>query len=433
MMRRVTVFAGKKSSTVTTVFLGDTELTFDADSLRRTLTRSHATPGGVPVASEEVVTTKGKAPGATAWTWLVADQQHSIRLAKGPGGVKRTAYLPHGTPLGYGTNPALAPGGRGYLNKTHDPNGDIRLDHRSYQPGLNVLTTPDALLTPYDPQGLNPYAYARNNPIGLSDPSGLLAADGTSRQDYCSECAISQVGTYDESAMGSGWEDGEWDALMQSLGARQPDAIDKAVFGALDFAGGFGSSARGTVTGAWSLGSDIVSSPFSDDARDRMGARGSALADMARHPIRTARGAWSGCMAAKARCAGGATFGVAAGLATGGASRLALAGRVGVAAKAGALTEREIGTTMDDLLQGANFLKQSKATQYVKPGGFSRANADFDALAQGVTIIERGGGLRTATLSNSTKINVRPFSSGKVVTLEVDTPGNPLLKVRYEQ
>lgn len=110
-MRRVTVFAGKKSSTVTTVFLADTELTFDADSLRRRLTRSHVTPGGVPVASEEVVTSKGKAPGATVWSRLVADQQHSIRLAKGPGGVRRTAYLPHGTPLGYGTNPALAPGG----------------------------------------------------------------------------------------------------------------------------------------------------------------------------------------------------------------------------------------------------------------------------------------------------------------------------------
>jgi hypothetical protein len=103
------------------------------------------------------------------------------------------------------------------------------------------------------------------------------------------------------------------------------------------------------------------------------------------------------------------------------------------AAQAGALTEREIGTTMDDILRGANFLKQSKATQYVKSGGFSQANADLDALAQGVGVIERGGGLRTATLSNGTKINVRPYSSGKVVTLEVDTPGNPLLKIRYQQ
>ncbi len=177
VMRRVsTTTTGKKTSTVTTVFLGDTEVTFEPDTLRRTLTRSHTTPGGVPVASEEVVTDKNKTPGATGLTWLVADQQHSIRLTRGPQGVKRTAYLPYGTPLGYGTNPSLAPGGRGYLNKTHDPNGDIRLDRRAYQPGLNVLTTPDALLTSYDPQGLNPYAYARNNPIGMSDPSGLNAA-----------------------------------------------------------------------------------------------------------------------------------------------------------------------------------------------------------------------------------------------------------------
>ena len=182
VMRRVTeVKDGKPAAATTTVFLGDTEITFNpgSKSAQRTLTRSYTTPGGVPIASEEVTSSKSGSVGAPAWTWLAADQQQSIRFSRGPSGVKRTAYLPHGTPLGYGNNPAIAPGGRGYLNKTHDPNGDIRLDHRAYQPGLNVLTTPDPLMTPYDPQSLNPYAYSRNNPIGLSDPSGLNVADGS--------------------------------------------------------------------------------------------------------------------------------------------------------------------------------------------------------------------------------------------------------------
>jgi hypothetical protein len=52
--------------------------------------------------------------------------------------------------------------------------------------------------------------------------------------------------------------------------------------------------------------------------------------------------------------------------------------------------------------------------------------------ARGVIVIDRGSGLRTATLSNGTKINVRPFSSGKIATLDVATPGNPGLKIRYE-
>lgn len=101
------------------------------------------------------------------------------------------------------------------------------------------------------------------------------------------------------------------------------------------------------------------------------------------------------------------------------------------ASNSAALTERQIGSKLDDVLEGTSLFKQSKSTQYLKSGGFDQANHDFDALTRGVRVVERGDNLRTATLSNGTKVNVRPFSSGKSPTLEVDTPGNPLLKIRY--
>ena len=102
----------------------------------------------------------------------------------------------------------------------------------------------------------------------------------------------------------------------------------------------------------------------------------------------------------------------------------------GVAAET-ALTENQIGSTTEDILANATRGKVSTAVQYSKAGGFNQANSDFDLLTSGVDVVDRGGGLRTATLSNGTKVNVRPFSSGKIPTLEIDTPGNPAIKVRY--
>jgi hypothetical protein len=101
------------------------------------------------------------------------------------------------------------------------------------------------------------------------------------------------------------------------------------------------------------------------------------------------------------------------------------------AAQAAPLTSREIGSTMEAILDSAAVIKQSNSTQYTKPGGFSQANSDFDALTQGVDVVDPGGGLRTATLSNGTEVNVRPFSSGDQITVEIQTPGNPRLKIRY--
>mgnify|MGYP001570118974 CR=1 FL=1 len=45
---------------------------------------------------------------------------------------------------------------------------------RYYDPALGRFTQPDPILQDvYDPQALNPYSYARNNPIRLIDPTGL--------------------------------------------------------------------------------------------------------------------------------------------------------------------------------------------------------------------------------------------------------------------
>ena len=56
--------------------------------------------------------------------------------------------------------------------------GDIRLDHRSYNPSTATFTSPDPILITTDPLNLNPYTYARHNPLAGSDPSGLLTTSG---------------------------------------------------------------------------------------------------------------------------------------------------------------------------------------------------------------------------------------------------------------
>jgi RHS repeat-associated protein len=47
--------------------------------------------------------------------------------------------------------------------------GLISLGLREYLPGLGEFISPDPLLVPYDPQNLNPYAYASDNPSTKSD------------------------------------------------------------------------------------------------------------------------------------------------------------------------------------------------------------------------------------------------------------------------
>lgn len=60
----------------------------------------------------------------------------------------------------------MAPGHPGV--GAHDTaTGLTNLGAREYQPGTGSFISPDPLLKPYDPQNLNAYAYAADNPSTL--------------------------------------------------------------------------------------------------------------------------------------------------------------------------------------------------------------------------------------------------------------------------
>jgi RHS repeat-associated protein len=156
----------------TTLYLGDGTEVHNNDLSANVTIRNYTTAAGTPVA--QASDTSSSAP---SWTQVFADGQDTVRLSSvhNPGATSTSTTRPVYEPYGLQTkNVALGnPADHGYLDKTLDPTGDIRLDQRDYTPELNQLTTPDPIFTPGDPLSANPYTYARNNPMTFSDPSGL--------------------------------------------------------------------------------------------------------------------------------------------------------------------------------------------------------------------------------------------------------------------
>ena len=126
--------------------------------------------------------------------YLTGNQQGTATLAVDYANlaVTRRYYDPYGNPIG--TPPASWPGTRGFVGGTADPaTGYTNLGAREYSPGTGAFISPDPLLTPYDPQDLNAYAYGADNPATDSDPSGAIAlnSDGS---DYVRQAASSSGG-----------------------------------------------------------------------------------------------------------------------------------------------------------------------------------------------------------------------------------------------
>jgi RHS repeat-associated protein len=153
----------------TTLYLDDTELTMTPDGVGATRYYSFGS---------STVAMRKTEPGVSSDTlvWLGGTSQGSVSVAN-PNGtsiVDKKTYQPYGAPRSdaeLGTD-------RGFLGQTEDDaTGLVYLNARYYKASLGRFISVDAIADPSKPQTLNGYAYGLNNPVALSDPTGLSPLD----------------------------------------------------------------------------------------------------------------------------------------------------------------------------------------------------------------------------------------------------------------
>ncbi|MEU4743522.1 RHS repeat-associated core domain-containing protein [Actinosynnema sp. NPDC023658] len=146
----------------TTLYMGDIELFVPTGSTTAVGTRYY-THGGRNVARR----TAGKL------TWTVEDHQGTALATVDAAtlAVTKRYQDPFGVPRG--PLPASWPDRHGFIGGVQDPGGTVHLGAREYDPTLGRFTAVDPILDETNPQQWNGYAYAENNPVTLSDPTGL--------------------------------------------------------------------------------------------------------------------------------------------------------------------------------------------------------------------------------------------------------------------
>ncbi|MGH3712155.1 MAG: RHS repeat domain-containing protein [Micromonosporaceae bacterium] len=159
----------RRDPTGTTAYLpGGTELHLDTTGAK-TCTRyyNHA---GATIAVRS----------ASKLTWLVPDHHGTAQTSIDATTLEATyrRMTPFGQPRG--GIPAAWAGQRGFVDGTLDPStGLTHLGAREYDPDTGRFISVDPIIDYADPQQLHGYAYANNNPITWSDPSGLIREGGT--------------------------------------------------------------------------------------------------------------------------------------------------------------------------------------------------------------------------------------------------------------
>ncbi|WP_436845726.1 polymorphic toxin-type HINT domain-containing protein [Streptomyces shenzhenensis] len=161
----------ENSSSGSTLYLGDTELTTDPTGTITNASRSY-TQAGAPTV---VRATNGATTGHKL-SVLLADNlgtaNTSVDVASGQTATRR-AFKPYGDLRG--TKPANWPNKRGYLGTGIDDaaTGLTHIGAREYDQEAGRFLSADPIIDFADPLQVNGYAYSNNSPISRSDPTGL--------------------------------------------------------------------------------------------------------------------------------------------------------------------------------------------------------------------------------------------------------------------
>jgi RHS repeat-associated protein len=154
-----------------TLYLPDEQLVLNTATGAITGTRYYQL-GGVTIASRS---------STGQISYLISDLHGTSQLAIDSGtlAVSRRYYTPSGA-LRYPWPGSWPAGNKGYVGGTTDPTTALtNLGAREYDTSGGTFTSPDPLLKPYDPQDLNPYAYAEDSPVSNADPAGLMLPGGS--------------------------------------------------------------------------------------------------------------------------------------------------------------------------------------------------------------------------------------------------------------
>jgi len=112
------------------------------------------------------------------------------RASYQPFGARRSGDWLGGSPTSGEWQQIQATTPRGYTDHEHLDNlGIVHMNGRVYDPVLGRFLSPDPIVqAPYDTQGLNRYAYVRNNPLRYTDPSGFCFNGHPAADQQAEQC-----------------------------------------------------------------------------------------------------------------------------------------------------------------------------------------------------------------------------------------------------